>query len=111
MPNAPSHNEERKCRLCSKDFIAYRYNSFYCSPECSKKRNNQLALDSYYNKKTRLSGKAGKRICAVPDCGTILSRYNKAKICEPCKRKKFITKLTNWGYTQQQAEEHLLIND
>ena len=111
MPNTPSHYEERKCKYCSTDFIAYRYNSYYCSAECAKKRNNQLALDNYYNKKTRLSGAQGKRICTAPDCGTILSRYNKAKICEPCKRKKFIAKLTDWGFTQEQAEEHILIND
>ncbi len=108
MKNLPSHNEERICKQCSKSFIAYRYNSSYCSKECSTKSNNELALANYYIRKENKRNPK-RRVCLTPDCGTVLSRYNKKRICEPCQRKQFIIKLTDWGYSYEEAEEHWLI--
>ena len=106
---APSHGDLRNCGVCNKEFVALRYHTKYCSPECQKKNNNKVSLEAYYKKKDVLSGKT-KRRCKNPDCNIILSRYNKEKYCGPCARKNFITRLVADGHSIQYAEEHWLIN-
>ena len=49
------------------------------------------------------NNKNKKRICKTPNCNTILSRYNKEKICENCKRERYIKRLMSWGWSEKQA--------
>lgn len=94
------NEEERTCvnQECSKVFVAKVYNTIYCSPECRKIVTNKKLLENYYEKK---SNKTKKRICKTPNCDTILSRYNEEKICEACKKERFIKRLASWGWDEE----------
>ena len=94
--------EKKKCSNpdCNKIFIAKVYNAIYCSPECRRVITNKNLLANYYEKK---NNKNKKRICKTLNCNTILSRYNKEKICENCKRERYIKRLMSWGWSEKQA--------
>lgn len=94
--------EKRTCSNpeCNKVFIAKVYNAIYCSPECRRVITNKNLLANYYEKK---SNKGKKRICKTANCGTVLSRYNKEKICESCKRERYVKRLMSWGWSEKQA--------
>jgi hypothetical protein len=94
--------EKKKCSNpeCNKLFIAKVYNAIYCSPECRRIITNKNLLANYYEKK---NNKNKKRICKTVNCKTILSRYNKEKICESCKRERYIKRLMSWGWSEKQA--------
>lgn len=67
---------------CGKDFTAKTHNQRYCSDDCCRKATNARLMQQYYEKKARLKGHI--RVCATPDCGTFLSRYNDEKTCRKC---------------------------
>lgn len=94
--------EKKKCSNpeCKKIFIAKVYNAIYCSPECRRIVTNKNLLAAYYEKK---SNKDKKRICKTDGCGTVLSRYNKEKICEGCKRERYVKRLMSWGWSEKHA--------
>ena len=71
---------------CGKEFEAKTHNQRYCSDECCRKATNARLMEQYYEKKARLKGHV--RVCATPDCGTVLSRYNSEKICRKCEAAK-----------------------
>jgi hypothetical protein len=96
--------EERICANteCSTKFVAKVYNTIYCSPECRKIVTNKKLLENYYEKK---NNKNKKRICKTQGCGTILSRYNQEKICEACKKERFIKRLASWGWDEEKLRK------
>jgi hypothetical protein len=96
--------KERFCANddCTNSFIPKTYNGVYCSTECRKVATNKKLLEKYYTNK---SNKSKKRICSTADCTTILSRYNKEKICERCKKERFIMRLVSWGWDEKKLRE------
>ena len=116
MPNAASHDEIRDCKNCGISFLGTRYNSRYCSTLCQQEYNNKATLARYHLNKAEKKNPT-KRICQTvkedgSTCGTILSKYNKRKVCEPCTRKKAVNRFINdYGMTPEQAEGHWLLND
>jgi len=91
--------KERFCANtdCSVSFIPKTYNGIYCSAECRKIVTNKKLLEKYYTTK---SNRKKKRVCSTPNCSTVLSRYNKEKICERCKKERFIQRLVSWGWDE-----------
>lgn len=85
---------------CQDVFEAKVYNAIYCSAECRRVVTNKNLLANYYEKK---NNKDKKRICVTKDCNTILSRYNQEKICENCKRERYILRLVSWGWSEKKA--------
>jgi hypothetical protein len=67
---------------CGQEFQAKTHNQRYCSDDCCRKATNARLMQQYYEKKARLKGHI--RVCASPDCGTVLSRYNNSKVCRKC---------------------------
>lgn len=67
---------------CGQEFEAKTHNQRYCSDDCCRKATNARLMEQYYEKKARLKGHI--RVCATPDCGTVLSRYNNSKTCLKC---------------------------
>jgi hypothetical protein len=98
--------KERECSNpeCSKKFIPKTYNGVYCSVECRKFATNKKLLEKYYINK---ENKTKKRICATPSCSTVLSRYNKEKICEQCKTERYIARLVSWGWDEKKLREEM----
>jgi hypothetical protein len=98
--------EERTCANveCKNKFTAKVYNTIYCSPECRKIVTNKKLLQNYYEKKRN---KQIKRICKTEDCDTILSRYNEEKICEACKKERFIKRLVSWGWDENKLRKEV----
>lgn len=94
--------ESRICahEECSKKFKAKVYNAIYCSSECRKIVTNRNLLANYYEKK---KNKNKKRICKTKDCVTVLSIYNKEKICERCKREAYVRRLIAWGWKEDEV--------
>lgn len=87
---------------CKKIFTPKTYNGVYCSSECRKIVTNKKLLEKYYSDK---SNRTKKRTCVTKGCTTILSRYNKEKICERCKRERFIARLVSWGWDEAKLRE------
>ena len=87
---------------CNKNFRPKTYNGVYCSEECRKIVTNKKLLSKYYSDK---ENKTKKRTCATKNCTTILSRYNKEKICERCKKERFIARLVSWGWDEAKLRE------
>lgn len=99
-----SHFSPKQCAndACSKIFEPKTYNGVYCSAECRKVFTNKKLLDKYHtNKKNKFK----KRICITPNCTTILSIYNKEKICERCKIERYIARLSSWGWDEEKLRE------
>lgn len=98
--------KERFCanQECLESFIPKTYNGVYCSPECRKIVTNKKLLEKYYTAKTN---KTKKRVCVTDDCSTVLSRYNKEKICERCKTERFIARLVSWGWDEKKLREEM----
>jgi len=71
---------------CENEFEPKTHNMKYCGDECCREATNAKIKAKYYEKKERLAGKI--RICKSKGCGTKLSRYNSAPICEGCKTKE-----------------------
>lgn len=96
--------EERTCANsdCLNKFVAKVYNTIYCSAECRKIVTNKKLLQNYYEKK---KNRQTKRICKTDGCGTILSRYNDEKICERCKKERFIKRLVSWGWDEEKLRK------
>jgi uncharacterized paraquat-inducible protein A len=90
---------------CLVSFIPKTYNGIYCSSECRKVVTNRKLLEKYYTDK---SNKTKKRICITEDCVTILSRYNKEKICERCKTERYIARLVSWGWDEEKIRKEML---
>lgn len=67
---------------CDNLFEQKTHNQRYCSDECCRKATNARLMEQYYEKKARLKGHI--RVCANPDCETVLSRYNDGKVCRKC---------------------------
>lgn len=67
---------------CDNTFTPKTHNQRYCSDECCRLATNARLMEQYYEKKARLKGHI--RVCATPDCGTVLSRYNSGKTCLKC---------------------------
>lgn len=67
---------------CGQEFTPKTHNQRYCSDECCRKATNARLMQQYYEKKARLKGHI--RVCANPDCDTVLSRYNDGKTCLKC---------------------------
>lgn len=99
-----SENEIRICanEECGTEFIAKVYNSKYCSPECRTIVTNKNLLANYYEKK---NNKNKKRVCDNEECTTVLSTYNKEKICEACKIERYIKRLTGWGWDEEKLRK------
>jgi hypothetical protein len=77
--------EVRYCALpeCGVPFEPKSYNAKYHHIDCQKIATNRRLMEKYYENKERRSGK--RRICTIPGCQTILSRYNDDEVCERCK--------------------------
>lgn len=101
---------DRICKQCGAEFVATRYNQIFCKNECREINNNEMALARYYERKKEKKNPT-RKICKIEGCTTILSRYNKTKICEAHKRSAFIERMTKWGFDPVEAEQHWLIND
>lgn len=71
---------------CGQEFEAKTHNQRYCSDDCCRKATNARLMEQYYEKKARLKGHI--RVCANPDCETVLSRYNDGKTCRKCEATK-----------------------
>ena len=99
-----SHFEKRFCSNseCLKEFTPKTYNGTYCSPECRKVITNKKILERYH---TNRSNRTKKRLCATNGCTTILSIYNKEKICEKCKIERYILRLKSWGWDESKLRE------
>lgn len=67
---------------CGQEFKAKTHNQRYCSDDCCRRATNARLMEQYYEKKARLKGHI--RVCANPDCDTVLSRYNDNKVCRKC---------------------------
>lgn len=87
---------------CSNVFVPKTYNGVYCSSECRKIFTNKKLLDKYHTNK---NNKFKKKVCANNGCTTILSSYNKEKICEQCKIKRYINRLVSWGWDEEKLKE------
>lgn len=85
---------------CAKKFTPKTYNGVYCSPECRRDATNKKLLEKYHTNK---ENKKNKKVCATPGCTTILSSYNKEKICEQCKIERYIARLVSWGWDETQV--------
>ena len=98
--------KERECsnEECRKKFIPKTYNGIYCSAECRKIVTNKKLLEKYYTNK---ANKTRKRICATSSCTTILSKYNKEKICERCKTERYIARLVSWGWDEKKLRDEM----
>lgn len=99
-----SHFDEKIClnEGCLNKFKPKTYNGVYCSPECRKIATNKKLLDKYYVNK---NNKNKKRVCATVHCSTVLSVYNKEKICEQCKIERYIKRLASWGWDESKLRE------
>ena len=98
--------KERICinEECSRVFLPKTYNGVYCSVECRKLVTNKKLLEKYYTAK---SNRTKKRICNTKNCSTVLSIYNKEKICERCKTERFILRLVSWGWDETKLREEM----
>jgi len=96
----------RKCVRVSCDnvFVPKVHNGLYCGPLCRQTATNAKVLQRYYDGKQIKNGSI-KRVCKTEGCETILSRYNKEKICEYCKVNKFRKRLSGWGWSKEQIEK------
>lgn len=101
-----NHFKERFCANedCLVSFIPKTYNGIYCSAECRKIVTNRKLLEKYYTNK---ENKKRKRTCITKDCTTILSRYNKEKICERCKTERYIARLVSWGWDEDKLRSEM----
>ena len=99
-----NHFSEKVCSNdnCLNTFIPKTYNGVYCSPECRRESTNKKPLEKYHDTK---KNKFKKKVCATPDCTTILSSYNKERICEQCKVKRYIARLVSWGWNEERLKE------
>jgi hypothetical protein len=70
---------------CKKKFTKNSHNQKFCGKKCCRLATNKKLLDKYYENKVPI--KQG-RICQEKGCATILSVYNKSKICGSCELKK-----------------------
>jgi len=89
---------------CINVFVPKTYNGVYCSSECRRVVTNKRLLENYYISK---ENKKKKRICITNDCDTILSTYNKEKICERCKKERYIARLVSWGWDEKKLREEM----
>jgi len=98
--------KERFCANedCLKSFVPKTYNGVYCSADCRKTSTNKKLLEKYYENK---ANKTRKRRCSTSGCSTILSIYNKEKICERCKTERYIARLVSWGWDEQKLREEM----
>lgn len=98
--------DERECANedCVTIFIPKTYNGVYCSPECRRVVTNKRLLENYYIGK---ENKKKKRICFTNDCDTVLSIYNKEKICEKCKKERYIARLVSWGWDEKKLRDEM----
>ena len=98
--------KQRNCanEECLKSFTPKTYNGVYCSVECRKYVTNKKLLEKYYTNK---ENKTKKRKCSTKECGTVLSRYNKEKICERCKTERYIARLVSWGWDEKKLREEM----
>ena len=69
---------------CGKEFIANTVNQKFCSKSCCQIATNRNLLLKYHEKKRPIG--LG-RVCGRDGCTTLLSRYNKTNVCEPCQLK------------------------
>ena len=65
---------------CDVIFHKKKHNQLYCSRECLRLATNKKIMDKYYDDKARREGKP--RFCTM--CESLLSRYNKKKVCHSC---------------------------
>jgi hypothetical protein len=93
---------QKACALegCFNTFIPKTKNSLYCDKECQKK----AALKRYHDAKLRL---VTKRQCAIDDCTTVLSIYNKEDICEAHKVERYIQRLVDWGWDEESLRKEI----
>lgn len=98
--------KERLCanEECYQSFLPKTYNGIYCSVECRKYVTNKKLLERYYTEK---ENKTKKRRCSTSACSTILSIYNKEKICERCKTERYIARLVSWGWDEKKLREEM----
>ena len=87
---------------CQTVFLPKTYNGIYCSADCRKISTNRKLLEKYHSNK---KNKNLKRMCVTSSCTTILSTYNKEKICEPCKVNRYIARLVSWGWDEQKLRD------
>lgn len=87
------------CTWCEKDFIPASPKQIYCSAECRQEASREKIIERYHaEKRKKRLGK--KRLCAG-ECGTPLSIYNDAGICDNCltnkrKMKSFIREIKDY---------------
>lgn len=98
--------DDRVCVNCNVTYTPKAHNSCYCSLECRRQTTNARVLERYYENKRQRDSKEA-RVCGSKQCETILSRYNRDKICELCKEKRFRKRLKKWGWSDAQIEEKL----
>lgn len=72
-----------RCAYDGKEFVRRRPNQKYCSAECTKRANNQRAM-ARYNRRKALKQSGAVRVCATPDCNTILRKSNEGDYCGAC---------------------------
>lgn len=70
---------------CRQPFKKGSHNAKYCSSEHAKIATNRRILQRYHERKRMRNT---KRVCATPDCGTILSAYNRTPYCSACAEKE-----------------------
>ena len=99
-----SNFKEKVClnHGCLNLFIPKTYNGIYCSASCRKQATNKKLLEKYHTNK---KNKYIKKICFTDNCDTILSSYNKEKICERCKVERYITRLASWGWDEKRLRD------
>lgn len=101
-----SLSNEKNCANedCINVFIPKTYNGIYCSAECRRTVTNKRILENYYIVK---ENKTKKRTCITAKCDTVLSRYNKEKICEKCKKERYIARLVSWGWDEKKLRDEM----
>lgn len=75
------------CHLdeCDNRFKKTSHNKKFCSSEHTRVATNRKILKKYHDSKKPVSK---GRVCSARDCHTILSVYNKEKMCNPCREKR-----------------------
>lgn len=75
-------NSNMYCIRCDKEFEPNSNKQIYCSIECRQDASKEKIMERYHiEKRKKRQGK--ERRCAG-NCGTVLSVYNDAGMCDNC---------------------------
>lgn len=68
---------------CSNTFAPGRKGQRYCSASCTRKANNKRGIERYYKRKKQIED-GSRRVCANPNCSTVVRKTSESDFCDPC---------------------------